>query len=304
MIGAGGVGAYFGGRWAQAGHDVTFVARGAQGEALRSEGLEIRSPLGQTRVTSFHVTDDPREIGAADVVLVATKTWQLDAASRFQPDIMDPDGVVFGVQNGVEAAEVLARHHPRERVLGGTCRIISMVREPGVVEHLGVPPEITVGEVDGGASARVEALAAALDVGQVLTVRASDDIRRDLWRKFLFFASVSGLGSVARAPIGTLRAEPATRAVLHAAVREVHAVGVALGVHLDADDPERAVAFLNSVPAEGTSSMQRDVEEGRPTELEALSGAVVRLGREVGVPTPVHDVLYAALLPADRAART
>jgi 2-dehydropantoate 2-reductase len=187
-------------------------------------------------------------------------------------------------------------------VLGGTCRIISYVHEPGVIRHLGIEPVVAFGELSGGVSPRTADLESALDLGAAVKATASGDIVAEIWKKFLFFAPVSGVGSVARAPIGVLRAQPETHRLLASAVREVHAVALAAGVDLPSGSVEDTLAFIDSIPAAGTSSLQRDFEDGRRTELEALAGAVRRIGERYRVPTPVHDFVYAALLPLERRA--
>lgn len=298
MVGAGGLGGYFGGRWAEAGLDVTFLARGEQLAALRRSELRIASPLGDAAVR-VRAEGDAAAIGVVDLVIVATKTWQLAGAVAAIGPLLAPGTVVFGVQNGVEAAGELAAAVGAERVLGGTCRIISFVAAPGEIRHVGVQPTLTFGETAGGTSERGERIREVLARGAGMTVRLADDIEGEIWKKFLFFAPVSGVGAVTRAPVGTWRGISATRDRLVAAMVEVRSVAAARGVELPGDIVERSLEFLDRLPPEGTSSLQRDVRDGRRTELEALCGAMVRLGREHGVATPVHDALYAFLLPSE-----
>lgn len=302
IVGAGGAGGYFGARWAEAGHRVMLVARGAHLEAIRQRGLRIESPLGDATV-ELAAVDDPREGRPVDLVVIATKTWQLEEAIARVGALVGPGTVLFGVQNGVDSASILAKRFGAERVLGGTCKIISFIAAPGVVRHLGVPPILHFGEMSGGLSDRVAALGRELDLGEKLEVVATDEIEAELWKKLLFFVPVSGMGSVTRAPIGVVRSQGECRALLEAAMHEVLAVALARGVELPADSVERAMAFVDTLPFEGTSSMQRDFEAGRRTELEALAGAVTRIGREHGIPTPVHDFVHGALLPLERKAR-
>ena len=301
IIGAGGAGGYFGGRWAEAGHDVHVFARGDHLTAIRAHGLRIESPMGNASV-NVSATNDAADIGPADVVVVATKTWQLIEVLDAVRSTVGPESTVFGLQNGVEAGEVLSQAVGSEAVMGGTCRIISYVAVPGVIRHVGIDPTITFGELGGGLSARARAIAEALDAAPGLTVEPSEDILADLWRKFLFFAPVSALGSVTQVPIGVFRSVPELRPMLEAAIGEVFDVATALGISLDRDDVVRSRDFIDSLPAGGTSSMQRDFRDGRRTELDALSGALVRLGKKTGVPVPVHEFLYAVLLPRERIA--
>lgn len=302
VIGAGGLGGYFAGRWAASGLDVSLIARGAHLEAIKANGLQIESPLGDATVP-IEAASHGGGMGPADLVLIATKTWQLAAATELLPPLLGPTTRVMGVQNGVEAAEVLAAKVGAERVLAGTCRIISYLSQPGVVHHVGVQPTLIFGPPRGGNSEGVPTLETQLSRGAGMTVRSSPDIEADLWRKFLFFAPTSGIGSVAQAPIGVLREIPESRAMLHGAIEEVVAIGRVRGVRLEDDSTAKAMTFIDSLPPEGTSSMQRDVRDGRRTELEALSGAVVRLGQEHGQPTPIHRFIYGALLPLEMRAR-
>ena len=303
VVGAGGVGGYFAHRWAEAGLDVTALARGRHLKAIQDRGLTILSPLGDSTV-SLHATDDPSALASADLILFATKTWQLPAALSEMGKSLGGSGLVMGLQNGVESTDVLSEAVGPERVLGGTCRILSFVEEPGVIRHLGVQPTITFGEPAGGISTRVRELGDLLGVEGKTDLVSSDDIQRDLWRKFLFFSAVSGVSAVKRGTIGDLRSHPDTRSLLRSAVHETAAIGRALGIALEAGAEEEALSFLDRVPADGTSSMQRDFEGGRRSELDALSGYVSRRGRELGIATPTHDSIYDTLLPLERKART
>ena len=302
VIGAGGTGGYFGGRWAEAGHDVTLLARGAHLEAIRAHGLMLLTPGGDVRA-AVRATADPASVGPVDLVLVATRTWQLEDAVRPFAPLLARGTPVLGVQNGVESPAMLAACLPQAHVLGGTCRIMAFIEGPGVIRHGGIAPVITLGELTGGTSPLVDQLVRELDLGDRLRMIASDDIVRELWRKFLFFAPASGMGSITRSPIGEWRAVPESRAIAEAAMREVLAVARARGVALPDDALPATLAFVDAAPPTVTSSMQRDFDAGRRTELEALAGAVHRMGRVAGVPTPVHDLFYCALLPMELRAR-
>jgi len=302
VVGAGGLGAYFAGRWAEAGLDVTLLARGRQLAALADAPLRIRSPLGDLE-RRIPTSGDAAAIGEVDLVMLATKTWQLAAAARSLSPLLGPRTIVFGIQNGVEAADEIAATVGRERTLAGTCRIISFVESPGVVRHLGVQPVLTFGEPGGGGSERARRALEQLARGGGMTVRLSPAIEIDLWKKFLFFSPVSAVGAVTQAPVGAWRDLSPVRELFAGAMREVFALATARGLELPGDSIEANLAFLDRLPAEGSSSLQRDFRDGRRTELEALAGAVVRLGREHGVATPLHAALYAALLPKELRAR-
>ena len=304
VFGTGGVGGYFGGRLAEAGEDVRFVARGAHLAAMREHGLSVTSPAGDFVVHPVHASDDPATLGQVDVVLVAVKAWQVaEAAGALRP-MLGATTFVVPLENGIEAPDTLAAALGRERVLGGLCRIISYIEAPGHVRHAGVPPSVAFGELDGpGRSPRAEALLAAFARARGVKAEIAEDVRAALWEKFLFIAAASGVGALTRAPVGIIRTQPETRALLTQALTEIHAVALARGIALPTDGVERTLKFVDSLPVDGTMSMQRDVMEGRPSELEAQIGAVVRLGEAAGVAVPLHRTIHAALLPLERLAR-
>lgn len=294
VVGAGGAGGYFAARWCEAGLDVAVIARGPHLQAMRDNGLRLLSPRGDATVRP-KVVCEPAAVASANFVLFATKTWQLEEAVAGAAPHLAPGCVVCGVQNGVGSAAELARFVAASNVLAATCRIISLIEEPGVIRHVGVDPTILIGEVGSGISDRVSQLSSVLTCGDKLAVEASPDIVAELWKKLLFLAPVSGVGTLTGSPIGAVRADPKGRGLLRAGIAEVAAVAAALGVAREEDAVERTLAFVDSLPAGGTSSMQRDFEAGRPTELEALSGAISRLGGELGVATPTHDLIVRSL---------
>jgi 2-dehydropantoate 2-reductase len=303
IFGAGAVGAYFGGRLAEAGQEVAFVARGEALRALNERGLRVTSTEGDFKVQPVRAAGSLVDLGPTDAILVAVKAWQVSDAARAIAPGLGPDTIVVPLQNGVEAPAQLAAVLGPERVLGGLCHIIAWVESPGVVRHQGAQPHIAFGELAGGSSARVRGLQQAFSRCRGVTAEALDDVRAEMWRKFLFISSVSGLGAVTRAPIGVLRSRPEIRELLERAMREVLAVARANGVALPDAAVEETLAFTDSLPEAGTTSMQRDIMAGRPSELEAQSGSVVRLGKETGVAAPVHDFVYRALRPLELRAR-
>ncbi len=303
VAGAGGVGALIGGLMARAGVEVAFVARGAQLAALREGGLHVESPRGTFQVPTIVASDDPASLAPADAVLVAVKGWQVaELAPRLAP-LLAKGGFVVPLENGVDAAEALANALGPERVVGGLCHLSAWIAAPGRVRHVGNILRVTVGERGGRPpSARLEALAATLR-GAGVDVVVSDDIEAAVWEKFLFICATGGVGAVTRAPVGVVRSMPETRALLTAAMEEVAVVARARGVHIAPDAVARALGMIDAFPPETTASMQKDIVAGRPSELQDQVGAVVRLGRAAGVATPVHELLLAALLPQERAAR-
>jgi 2-dehydropantoate 2-reductase len=303
IYGTGGVGGYFGGRLAEAGQEVTFIARGAHLDAIRKNGLKVESGLGDFRLSLAQVTDFPASIGVVDVVFVGVKAWQLGEAAQAIRPLVGPQTLVVPLQNGVTAADELASVLGWEHVLGGLCRISALIASPGVIRHAGVDPYVAFGRFDGQPDPRVEALRAAFAACRGVAVEVPVDIQAALWNKFLFIASMSGLGAVTRQPVGVFRSVPEARALLLATLEETAAVARARGVNLPADAVQKTLAFIDNAAPGLMASMQRDIMEGRPSELEAQNGAVVRLGREARVPTPAHSFIYAALLPLELQAR-
>lgn len=303
VFGAGGVGGYFGAVLARAGYSVTFIARGAHLEAIRSGGLHIRSPKDDFDVSPAQVTDNPADVGPVDAVILGVKAWNVLEAARAMHPLLAPTTKVLPLQNGVEAGDQLQQVLGREHTLIGLCRIISSVTSPGTIRHAGMVPTIVLGEPDGSAlSANARALADALRAAGVV-VETPPDIQVALWEKLVFIASMSGAGAVARAPIGEVRQCASTRQLLQQLMEEVTAVARVRGIRLSEDVVPRTMAFVESLPAGGTASMQRDIADGKPSELEEMIGAVVRFGNQGGVSTPAMDCVYAALLPQELRAR-
>ncbi|MEO1511346.1 MAG: 2-dehydropantoate 2-reductase, partial [Planctomycetota bacterium] len=250
-------------------------------------------------------SDDAAELakdGPADVVVMAVKTWQVRGVSEQVSPAVGDATVFLPLQNGVEAPEHIAAVHGEAKALGGSSRVICAIREPGVIDQDPFIQEITFGELDNRVTDRVRAIEGALREAGVTPV-VPEHTLRSMWEKFVFISTISGLGAVTREPVGVFRSVPETRELLVRAIAEGAAAGRGRGVPLDPGYEDRVVRFIDTTPADMTLSMQRDIMAGRPSELEAQSGAVVRIGREVGVETPVHGFLYAALLPMERAAR-
>jgi 2-dehydropantoate 2-reductase len=300
IYGTGGVGGVFGGQLAAAGEDVWFIARGAHLDAIRSTGLRVTMDDREIVVQPAQATDDPAEIGEVDAVLLCVKTWQVAEAGRAMAPMMGPDTVVVTLQNGVEAAAQLAEVIGEKHVLAGLCGTISWVDGPGRIRNIGAVNFIRFGEMDNTRTERAERLAAVM-TNAGITSEVPDDIEAALWQKFLFNAPAGAVAAAARAPIGVTRSLPETRALHEAAIAEVVAVARARKVALPPDADVTMMTVIDSLPAETTVSMQRDIMEGKPSELDAWVGAVVRLGHEAGVPT--HDLLYGVLLPHERRAR-
>jgi len=302
MIGVGAVGGYFGGRLAAAGEDVVFFARGETLSRLRTDGLQIASPLGDLTLRSIRASHRAALTGHVDAVIFAVKTWQLARAAETARPLVGPDTVVVSLQNGVESEAELSRIFGRERVLGAICRILAQVDTPCQVQHLGIDPFIALGELDQGPSRRVADLVATFTRAGVTAVQ-SENIHTAIWEKFLFVSPTAGVCAVTRSPVGAVRRTPETRQLLVDTMTEVHALATARGIPMADDAVEKILTFFDTLPDTATSSMQRDIMEGRPSELEAHVGASVRLARETGVAVPANTYLYASLLPLELAAR-
>ncbi len=291
VLGTGGVGGYFGGRLAAAGHEVSFVARGEHLAALQRDGLAVESVAGDFSVAPVRATDDTQEIGQVDYVLLGVKTWQLEPAIASLKPLIGPGTAVVTTQNGVEAPQQVADVVGQEAVLPGAIEVIAFVDGPGRVRQVGGAGKLTFGEWDNAVTPRVSALRDALN-GSGLTGVVATDIWAALWQKFLALGSVGALATLANAPYGVLRTRPGTRQLMVESMTEIQEVAKATGINLPADAIDTTLAFLDSLPESGTTSLQRDINGGKPSELEAWTGAVVRLGQKSGTPTPLNNLLY------------
>jgi 2-dehydropantoate 2-reductase len=301
VIGAGAVGGYFGGRLALSGNEVVFLVRGKTFEALRKGPLRVQSVGGNFEV-KVRATDDPAEVGEVDAVLVAVKAWQVPEAATTIREMAGGKSVVVPLQNGMEAPAQIAAVVGPGRVAGGLCRIVAEATGPGQIDHYWAEPSVAFGELEPLRNAEVLARLRGAFVAAGVRCEIPRDIATAMWEKFLFITPWGSLGAATRLPIGPLRTEPESRARLLRALEEVAQIARARGSDLGAS-VTKALAILDGLPAETTSSMQRDIMAGRPSELEAQTGAVVRFGRKSGVPAPVHDSIYAELLPLEQRAR-
>jgi 2-dehydropantoate 2-reductase len=290
VMGSGGVGGYFGARLAQAGCEVGFIARGAHLAALRERGLVVESKLGNISLPKVCATDDPTTLGSVDAILLGVKLWDTETAARAISPIVGPKTAVLSLQNGVQKDDVLRSILGNEPVMGGLCYIAATLARPGVISLTGTMQKVVFGEYNGTRSARAEAFLKACQDGGI-DAELSQDIRKAIWEKFVFLVGLSATTTTVRLPIGPIRAHPRTRQFLLDVMREAVAVGRAQGVALHAEYAEDRLAFSDGLPAEMTSSMHNDLERGNRLEVDWLSGAVVKLGQEAGVPTPVNRVV-------------
>jgi 2-dehydropantoate 2-reductase len=291
-MGAGGVGGFFGGRLANAGYDVSFVARGGHLKALRERGLTIENePQGDIHLPHVTATDDPSSLGVVDVVVLAVKLWDTEEAAGAIKPLVGPNTAVVSLQNGVLKDDILRRAFGDSAVMGGVGYVATHISRPGVIQQIGTMQRVIVGEYDGTPSARVTALHEALLKAGVKS-EISNDIRRTLWEKYVFLVGLSGSTTTMRSTIGPIRENAQTRAFLFDLMKETVAVGRAHGVKLPGDYADQRLAFVDTLAVDMTSSMHQDLKSGNPLEVQWLSGGVVQLGAQVSVPTPANRAVW------------
>jgi len=296
VIGAGGVGGYFGGRLAQAGHEVTFVSRGRHLDALLSDVLRIESGLGNVAIKPARATSVIGEIGPVDVAMFCVKLWDVESTAPQLKPLVANGGVAIPFQNGVESHEILRRVLGPDHVLGGVAYIAATIRAPGTIAHTGTMARLTVGAFEPALAPRAEAFAAACKAAGV-DCDVAADIRLALWKKYVFLAAMSGCTSLARAPVGVIRSDPDLRATMEAAMREIVAVARAKGVDPGDDFVGKQLAFMDTLPEGMRSSMLNDLTAGNRLEAPWLSGGVARMAREAGLAAQVNATIFAAMKP-------
>lgn len=294
VMGPGGVGGYFGARLAAAGNDVTFVARGAHLAAMRDKGLRLDSDLGPLTVQPVKVAADAREVDAADAVIFAVKMRDTESAAESLLHLVGKGAAVFTFQNGVESFDRIAAVVGAGNVVPGAARIGSTISEPGVIKQIGTFAILQFGERDRKPSARTQAFLEACKAAGI-DASISADMQRELWMKFAMLAPLAAMTALTRGPIGPIRDDPHSRALLNAAVDEAVAVGVALGSGLQQADAAALKKVHDGLPRGMMASMAHDLMAGKPIELDGLSGAVVRLAEKAGVPAPTHRFVVQAL---------
>lgn len=301
VIGTGGVGGYFGGKLSQAGNEVAFLTRGKALEVIQNHGLMVKSYLGDFKVRP-HATDDPACVAHAELVLLCTKSWQIEEVARQIKPHLQPNCMILPLQNGADNAERLMSILPREMIMGGLCKIVSKIESPGVIDHFTFVPEIVFGELDHSLSSRAETLQATF-VRAGFKSRCSDNIHRDIWLKFLFICSISAMGALCRCVLGVMREDPFIRQKIRETGLEIVSVGQRLGIDIQKDDLESTFKMIDQGKYETTMSLQRDLMEGKPSELHNFNGFISEKGKALGVPTPVNDFIYHLLRPMEDAAR-
>jgi len=302
IFGAGSVGGYFGGRLSQAGEDVVFIARGDHFNAMLTHGLRVDSINGDFVLQPVQAIDDPSKIGKVDMVLVGVKAWQVSEAAEAMRPMIGPETFVLPLQNGLEAPAQLSEILGDQHVLGGLCGLFCYLAEPGHIVHAGVDPFVKFGEMDNHRSQRIELLLDTFKRAGVNT-EIPPDIQVAMWMKFLTITVWSGIGATTRAPAGIWRSLPETRRMAEQALQEIIAVAKAHNISLPEETLQTTMAIYDGLVPQSTASLQRDVMHGRPSELEAQIGAVVRFGQEAGVVTPLFSFIYHSLLPMELRAR-
>ena len=301
VIGTGGVGGYFGGRIAKAGYDVTFVARGKHLEAIKKNGLYIKSISGDFKLTP-KITDVLNSITNPDLIILGVKSWQvLDVAQQIRP-ILTPKTMVLPLQNGADNADKLLSVLPKKNVLAGLSRIVSKIEAPGIINHFAFIPQINFGECDNSKTERIQHLQTIFDNAGFKNVH-SEDIYLDIWRKFLFITTISGIGALTRAVFGIMRESETIRSIIYKTADEIKQIANAKGIQLTNKDIETTIQAVDKNDFNTTASMQRDLMEGRPSELENFNGYIVQQGIELGIHTPTNSLIYHCLLPQEEQAR-
>jgi 2-dehydropantoate 2-reductase len=302
IFGTGGVGGRFGAQLASAGEDVAFIARGEHLQAIQTQGLRLATPEGDIVIHPAKASDDPAQVGMVDLVILGVKSWQVRNAAMAMKPMIGPETFVLPLQNGLEAATQLSEVLGAEHVIGGLCGTFSWIDGPGRIRSIGEYHFVAFAELDNAPSTRTEELRKVFERAGI-NAEIPADIHAALWRKFLFVVSFGAVGSVTRAPIGVIRTVPETRRMLERCMHEIIAVARAHQISLSDDVIGRMMDSVDSLPPSATTSLQRDIADGRPSELEAFSGAVVRYGNKVGVATPLHKFIYHSLLPLELRAR-
>jgi 2-dehydropantoate 2-reductase len=294
---AGAVGGYFGARLAKAGHDVFFIARGANLTAMRKDGLRIESVHGDLHLPKPNVTDNPAEVGPVDIVLFAVKLWDTETGAEATRPLVGPGTRVITLQNGVDSYERIAPIVGKQRAVPGATYVVSVIERPGVIKQTSQAQSIVFGAANGKPDAALQAFAGAAKATGV-SVTLTDNIERERWQKFILLTGTSGATALTRSTMGPILADPDMRALFRNIMLEVLAVAQAKGVAIDDGFVDERVAFADThFPPTMKASMANDLDRGNRLELDWLAGMVVKLGKQFKVPTPVNDTVYAALKP-------
>jgi 2-dehydropantoate 2-reductase len=301
IIGTGGIGGFFGGKLAQAGNDVTFLARGEHLHAIKTNGLTVKSIHGNFHVDSVKATDRITNMSTPNLALICVKAWHVKEVARELIEIVNKNTIILPLQNGVLAAEELKEFFTADNVIGGLCMIFSKIESHGVINHFGAEPVIKFGELDNKITDRVLRIKDLFDKAGINS-KISDDIQADLWKKFIAIC-VSGLLAVTKSTYGEIREVKETRRLMIELLTEIYELSQKIGINIHSDYVEKTVSFIDSFPHDSSSSLARDVWEGRPSEIEYQNGCVVKLAEKYGIETPVNRFIYSCILPMEKRAR-
>lgn len=302
IIGTGGVGGYFGGKLANAGFDVTFLARGEHFRMMKNEGLKVKSINGDFIINPVKITDQIQEIQKADLIIIGVKAWQVREIAVQLPELLRSDSVVLPLQNGVLAIEELMEQVPGNNIIGGLCRILSKIEKPGIINHFGVEPTVLFGELNNARTKRVQQIKEAFDKAGVKAIIAKD-IHAEIWKKFIAIC-VSGLLAVTNSTYGQLRECKETRQLMIELLQEIYKLSRKEGIRIEQDFILKTVAFIDTFPYDSTSSLTRDVWEGKPSEIEYQNGTVIKLAVKYHLEVPVNRFVYSCILPQEIRARS
>jgi 2-dehydropantoate 2-reductase len=291
---AGAVGGYFGGRLAAAGHDVHFIARRANLEALRKNGLKLESVHGDLHLPKVNATDDPKAVGPVDVVLFAVKLWDTEHAAELAKPLVGPDTRIITLQNGVDSYERVSKIHGTDKTIAGTAYIAAVLGGPGIVRHTSKFATMRCGRMDGKPDAKLQAFVDAAKAANI-DIQPQDDMNRERWQKFIFLSAMAGANCATRQPIGKILADPDTRAFYRRLMEECLKVGQKSGARVPDSWVDDRMTFSDAAPPGMKASMLHDLEAGNRLELDWLTGKIVSLGKELGVPTPASEAVYAAV---------
>ncbi|WP_286761013.1 ketopantoate reductase family protein [Salegentibacter sp. UBA1130] len=302
IFGIGGVGGYFGAKLAQTGYDVTMIARGKHLEAIKKNGLVVESINGNFKVKPDLVTDNLAEVPTPDLVILGVKSWQIqEVANKLKP-LISPETIVLPLQNGANNVEKLQEILPKKNILAGLCHIVSFVEKPGKIKHISFEPRITFGEIDNSNSERIQQLKKVLDKAEI-TNFIPENIQLEIWKKFLFITTISGLGGLTRVSIDKIRESEYLYELLQKTAQEIKLVANAKGIPLADEHLEKAFEIIQNQPTGTTASTQRDIMAGQPSELENFNGFIVKEAEKLGLVTPVNKMIYECLLPMESEAR-
>lgn len=302
IYGTGGVGGYFGTRLAQAGNDVTFIARGKHLEAIKQNGLQLKSSKGDYLVYPAKATAAISEIADIDLILVCVKTWQVNEVAQKMKSVLNKDTSVISLLNGVENEDTLCSIIDKKHVLGGLSKIVSKVKDYGIINHLSYEPTIVFGELNNIKTKRALQLE-KLFLKAGITTKLAANIQKDIWTKFLYISTLSAIGALTRATIGEMLASPQIRKMMVQTAEEIVTIAKAKGIKLPDTIIDKQFQIFETQPFNTTTSLQRDIMEGKPSELEAQNGTIVKFGKELGIPTPINSFIYGCLLPQENRAR-